>query len=122
MLAMDEYERVGLVRLDGIVQLPLKYKGIQRSYNGWVEIRVGKKFGIADDNGKWLIKPKFDWLEKVVKDGYSIVKLDDKYGIIDKKGKYTVKPKFEEIKYIEGRNDLFIAKEKRISGSKTLDG
>ena len=50
-------------------------------------------WGFVDEEGKWVIKPKFRDAEDF-SEGFAAVKLDGKWGYIKSDGKWLVKPRF----------------------------
>ena len=50
-------------------------------------------WGYVDEEGKWVIKPKFSDAEDF-SEGFAAVKLDGKWGYIKSDGKWLVKPRF----------------------------
>lgn len=52
-------------------------------------------YGFLTPEGRWAVKPKFDWAQNFV-NGYAIVKEKGKTGIIDTDGKWAVKPSYDD--------------------------
>ena len=52
-------------------------------------------YGILNTQGKWAIKPKFDWVQNFYGD-YAIAREKEKTGVIDKTGKWVIKPSYDE--------------------------
>ncbi|MBT1711194.1 WG repeat-containing protein [Fulvivirgaceae bacterium PWU5] len=59
--------------------------------------RVSGAWGVVDRHGRWLVKPKFDYLGSFV-DGLCRTRLKRFYwGTIDKAGKWVIQPDFENV-------------------------
>ena len=58
------------------------------------------KYGYVDEDGNWVIEPKFDHAWDF-DNGIAKVKLDDKYGYIKTDSTYLVEPKFDELGYFK---------------------
>ena len=58
--------------------------------------RVNGKWGFMDNQGNWLIKPRFDNAREF-SDGLAPVATNDHWGLIDKKGNWVVPAKFDGI-------------------------
>lgn len=54
-------------------------------YDGYALVKEDGKFGIINVNGKFLIKPKYDFLSPL-HNGYAVFKRDEFQGIISEKG------------------------------------
>ncbi|MGD8191421.1 WG repeat-containing protein [Brevibacillus ginsengisoli] len=55
------------------------------------------KWGLMDQNGKVLIKPRFDVIEDFYYGQISRVRTQDKWGLIDRSGRILLEPKYDEI-------------------------
>lgn len=60
---------------------------------GLVAVKVKKKYGYINANGKFVIKPRFEMAENF-SEGFAIVYDGCNYGYINAKGKYVIKPQF----------------------------
>lgn len=54
-----------------------------------------KLWGLARDDGSWLVEPKFEELD-ALSDGLARVKIDGKFGFIDKSGRFAIEPVFDK--------------------------
>jgi len=52
------------------------------------------RYGYLTPQGKWAIKPRFEWAQNFV-NGYAIVREKGKVGIIDTRGRWRVKPSYD---------------------------
>lgn len=60
------------------------------------------KYGAIDRSGKWVIRPKYQYIDMFL-DGFARAKIDDKFGMIDKSGKWIIEPKYKFLdKFSEG--------------------
>lgn len=62
----------------------------KRGYNG--------KAGYVDENGNWVIEPKFDDVWSF-QDGIAKIKLKGKLGLIKSDGTYLLEPQFDYAEY-----------------------
>ncbi|MEQ8192528.1 MAG: WG repeat-containing protein, partial [Candidatus Eremiobacterota bacterium] len=66
------------------------------------ELRPVAKYGYADETGKFIIKPQFDYAGEFC-DGIAVIGIGSKYGYIDKTGKMIAEAKFDEaMEFCEG--------------------
>ncbi len=61
-------------------------------------VGLNGKIGLIDKSGKFVIKPKFDYVWSFG-EGLVAVKLNGKYGFIDKSGEFVIEPIFDDIYY-----------------------
>lgn len=61
-----------------------------------------RRWGYIDAAGRFLIQPRFDWVEEFEPDGLAIVRQGFKYGLINKDGRLVVTPTWDRI---EAAND-----------------
>ena len=56
------------------------------------------KLGFIDEQGHWVIQPRFDgvvWIYKF-SEGLVAVRINGKYGFIDKRGNFAIQPRFDD--------------------------
>lgn len=67
----------------------------------------GDKWGYINDQGIFVINPKFQDAMDFEENGLAVVKVGDAYGIIDENENYVVRPKYESItSFSEGRSQV----------------
>lgn len=71
--------------------LSLQAKPVQK--NHLIIIKVNKKYGLKNNNGKIIIRPIYDNIQKTSYDLFVIIK-NNKLGLIDSNGKILVNPKY----------------------------
>lgn len=80
----------------------------------WDRTGVRTSWGYINKEGKWAIKPKFQFAESFV-DNIAIVRIDNKYGVIEKNGTYIVEPEYSDIiRYKDSSHIVFKKKDKEI--------
>lgn len=52
-------------------------------------------YGFLNSQGKWAIKPKFDWVQNF-NGGYAIAREKNKTGVIDETGRWAIKPSYDD--------------------------
>ncbi len=89
----------GLINKNGeeITKFSYSDSGIEFS-EGLIPIAENDKWGFADKDAKWVIKPKFDGAHSF-SEGMAGVKdaKTRKWGFADKNGKWVIKAKFEDV-------------------------
>jgi len=78
----------GLELLNGSMANELSARG-----EGYIAFRIGEEWGIADSLGRMEIKPRFDEIGLLKKDGSFWVRQDTKWGRTSKQGKWIEKPR-----------------------------
>ncbi|MBC6109007.1 WG repeat-containing protein [Pedobacter sp. CCM 8938] len=59
-------------------------------------VKTGDKYGVIDENGKYLTNPQFDF---AISDGDKLLVISDKkFGWTDFNGKYLINPQFDDIR------------------------
>lgn len=58
--------------------------------------KLNGKYGIINENGEFVVEPRFDYAEWFSDNGLFEVQINGKYGYIDESGNYVTKPKFGE--------------------------
>ena len=71
-------------------------------------LKKGTKYGLATEEGKWILEPVFDEILVIDEvgggvdvNGWIKVKINKKWGVINKEGEWIFKPKFDDIGYFE---------------------
>lgn len=64
--------------------------------NDYACVQINNQYGAIDKNGKWIIKPKFDYLRSITPNLF-IAKQDNKYGVIDKDEKFVIPAEFDNL-------------------------
>jgi hypothetical protein len=72
------------------------YDAIGKLSEGMISVKVNRKYGFVDSNGRQVIAPKYDFVD-VFSKGTAIVQLGKKFGIINKSGKEIVPVKYDDI-------------------------
>ena len=57
-------------------------------------VKVGKKYGFVDENGRFTIPLRFDGAERFDDDGLAAVRVGEKWGIINRQSRYVLQPAF----------------------------
>lgn len=65
------------------------------SREGLQRLAVNGRWGFADKEGKWVIKPQFDDVG-LFSEGFARIQKGGKWGFIDKQGKSVIAPRFTE--------------------------
>ncbi|MFT5464954.1 MAG: hypothetical protein ACI8UO_000040 [Verrucomicrobiales bacterium] len=61
-------------------------------------IHDGKKWGLIDETGAWVVKPRFDAIFPLASDKtYRQAERNEKFGLIDATGKWFVRPRFDRL-------------------------
>lgn len=82
---------------------------------GLVAVKVKKKYGFIDRNGKFIIKPKFDYADNF-SEGLASVRIGCNYGYIDTKGKIVIQPQYSFAgKFSDGLASASLAKSNGIN-------
>lgn len=80
----------------------LSYDALDREHEKLIVVRKKNKYGVINQEGKEIVKPKYDWLG-FFEGGVCSVCVGEgkkkKYGFIDKKGKEIIKPKYDILHY-----------------------
>lgn len=74
---------------------PVLYNRIQGFSEGLTPVKLRKKWGFIDTNGKIVIKSRFEYV-KPFSYGTSAVCLNGKWGFINKFGNFVVKPQYAD--------------------------
>jgi len=96
-----------------------KYEETQSLNNGFLKVRSGKKWGIADTSENEIVAPKYIEI-KTFSHNYVRVKLKGKWGLIDMSGSEIISPKYNNI--IKFGNDLAEVKSGRKWGLVDISG
>lgn len=78
-----------------------KFTGAGEFKEGVALVQDGKKYGILDTNGKYIVAPSYDMITDFNPLGLAEVMKGDKHGFIDKTGKLVIPCQF---KYVGGFN------------------
>ena len=78
----------GLEMLNGSMANEVSERG-----EGYIAFRIGEEWGIADSIGNVTIKPRFNEIGLLGKDGNFWVRQETKWGLINKLGKWIEKPR-----------------------------
>ena len=63
-------------------------------------VKKGKKYGIIDRLGRWLLKPRFDSIKGNFHDcDRVVVGIKDRYGVVDSRGKIVIPLRYEYMGY-----------------------
>lgn len=77
---------------------------------GLVAVKVKKKYGFIDRNGKFVIKPQFDYADNF-SEGLASVRIGCNYGFINTKGKIVIQPQYSSAgKFSDGLASVALAK------------
>lgn len=100
-IAMDEFERFGLLDSTGRILAPLQYKFIDEptAENRIQVTKDGKKWGYLNEKGQVSIPLVYDHIW-AFKDGHAIVQQGGKRGVIDLKGKIVIPFIYEVVSYL----------------------
>ena len=82
---------------------------------GLVAVKVKKRYGFIDRNGKFVIKPQFDYADNF-SEGLASVRIGCNYGFIDTKGKIVIQPQYSFAgKFSDGLASASLAKNNGIN-------
>lgn len=103
----------GLLDENGEIIIPFQYDDIDE-HRSYLYISRNGKTGFATKNGKWILKPKYDFIEPFSKDlpNTTLVKDGENWGAINISGKEILPVKYREI-------DLFKNLAKAYQGTTT---
>ncbi|MCR4881042.1 MAG: WG repeat-containing protein [bacterium] len=97
---------------------PIYKKLVRLGNNAWI-VQKGSRYGIMDNSGKYLVKPKCRhadrYFGKYVKLGN-----DHDFGVYDEYGKVIVKPEFSQVELLYGK--MFLTCKKYKYGLVDFDG
>ncbi|MCP5108304.1 MAG: TonB family protein [bacterium] len=88
--------RYGLINGSGDIVVQPQYDGILEFGEGLAGVRTGSKWGFIGKDGKFLIKPRFQYIKDSFSDGLACVMENYKYGYIDKQGQWKIKSRFDD--------------------------
>lgn len=74
---------------------PILYNRIQGFSEGLMPVKLRKKWGFINTDGKLVIKPRFEYV-KPFSFGTSAVCLNGKWGFINNRGNFVIKPQYAD--------------------------
>lgn len=94
---IDEKGKGGYLRDDGSVLLPCKYDAVYPFENGLGKVMMGKRFGLVDKNGKFIVPIEWDEIALDRQTHLYRVKKNSGYGLINSQGKEILQPVYSYI-------------------------
>ncbi len=88
--------RFGLINGSGDIVVQPQYDVIFEFGEGFAGVKVGSKWGFIGKDGKFLIKPRFQYIKGSFSEGLACVMENYKYGYINKQGQWKIKPRFDD--------------------------
>jgi hypothetical protein len=109
----------GYVDKKGTLKISYQFQSAYKFENEKAVVESGDKFGVIDDNGKFIINPQFS---RMTSDGdLFMVYQDDKWGWCDKEGKFIINAQFENA-FPFGESDLAAVKSGKEYGYVNREG
>ena len=87
--------RFGLINSSGDIIVQPQYECIKDFKDGLAGVKVGSKWGFIGRDGKFQIKPRFQYIMDGFSDKLACVMENYKYGFIDRTGQWKIKPQFD---------------------------
>jgi hypothetical protein len=89
---MNMGEGHGYIDIDNNIVIPAgKFDEINHFRNGFAIVsKTGKNYGLIDKNGKYIIKPKYDYIYEVDKGVYSCRTQSGEYKFFNTEGKEII--------------------------------
>lgn len=110
------YYREILISLKKKILSNLKMRNINL-YPAIIKTVSGNRWGFIDNNGKFIIKPQYDYAMDFQNNGLAIVEKDNLQGLINTSGLYIIIPKYQNItQFSEGLANIVDA-----DGFKVID-
>ncbi len=94
--------RYGLINSSGDIVVQPQYDVIFEFSEGFAGVKVGSKWGFIGKDGKFLIKPRFQYINGSFSEGLACVMENYKYGYINKQGQWKIKPRFDDANSFHG--------------------
>lgn len=98
----SEDGKFGLKTLEGIVVTEADFKKLIRVGEGAWIVQKGSNFGLMDNNGEYLLKPKYKNAERIL-GRFAKLGRGGVYGLYDDKGNAVVEHKYSSIDLLYGR-------------------
>ncbi len=97
-LLLQTSSGLGLLGSEGEIIIPTQYDDIYQAGN-FIYISLDGKTGFTTDNGKWIIEPKYNYLEPFSTDlpNTTLVLNGEKWGVINRHGQEILPVKYREI-------------------------
>lgn len=97
-----EDDRAGYIDTTGRVVIPFQYEHAGPFRDGRAYAVVGKRTGIIDKNGRWIVEPgQYDALHNF-NEGRCAFRKGDRWGFLDTSGKVVLPPVYQEPGFDEG--------------------
>ena len=80
--------------------VPLKYDDAWLFFNGYVKVKLKRKWGVVNEKGEEVVPLKYDWVENFY-DGFAGVQINGEWGLVNEKGEEVVPLKFTEEETLE---------------------
>lgn len=95
-LNMSYPPKEDLIKLEKRILSKSKEKTV-KLHPASIKTSSGVKWGYIDDNGEFVIQPKYEEAENFQSNGLATVKEGGFYGVIDEREEYRLKPKYDSI-------------------------
>lgn len=96
-IAVNINDAYGFVDKKGELKVGLLYESVGDFVNGYAFVKQNGLFGIIDTNLFYVIKPKYQWIDKLNNLNFIRIKYNGKFGVINIKGNYIVEPIYTHI-------------------------
>ena len=114
----NEKNKFGLRNDNEIITEPLFNKLIKLSDSSWI-VQNGRKYGIINSNGEYLVKPKYRHAERIF-GKYAKLGNDSDFGVYDAQGNVIVRPIYSKVDPLYGK--MFLTYRNFKYGVVGLDG
>ncbi len=88
---------VGFIDKKGNVAIPFKFEMAFNFQSGIAAAQSGGKWGFINEDGEWVIKPRFDDVEQFYDIDHCKVNENGRWGLLGCNGEWLIKPKFDDI-------------------------
>jgi hypothetical protein len=99
---VSKNKKWGVIDKSGVVNISLTYDFIERS-KGQLRLLLNDKIGLATQEGKILVQPRYDYLE-VLANNQILIGLHQKFGVVSIDGLNVVPTIYSSLEYDEAKN------------------
>ena len=83
------------------MRVPYFFSGLHACAQQYFPIKMNKKWGLIDADGKIFLEPKYDAIGEFKKYGYAIMQRNGGVGMLNLKGREVVPPKYDDMKILD---------------------